>query len=175
MLENKFRKKKIYGKLNNFQSQQQEEEDREILHILAILLGRQERKAKGTNVDREQGKVWWRNVKANWSDNKISEVFRICREVFNFILNIIQSFITKVPTNLVLNPIDPEKQLALTLYRLAHGCSCIVISNLFGISKSLAVQTFNKVMRELVMNMYNDDIKLPNSDEEWKDELTGFI
>ena len=80
--------------LNNFLLQQQEEEDREILHILvssneAILLVRQEKKAKGPNVDREQGKVWWRNVKANWSDQQFSEVFRIYRETINFILNTI--------------------------------------------------------------------------------------
>ena len=59
--------------------------------------------------------------------------------------------------------IDAENQLALTLYRLAHGCSFIVINDLFGISKSLAVQTFNKVVRELVMNIYNDYIKLPST------------
>ena len=167
-------------KLNNFLLQQQEEEDKEILHILvisngAILLGRQERKANRPNVDRGQGKVWWRNIKVNWSEKQSSEEFRICRETFNFILSIIQPFIIKVPTNLVPIPIDSEEQLALTLYRLAHGCSFIVISNLFGISKSLGVQTFITVVRELVMNMYNDYIKLPTSDEEWNDEVKGFI
>ena len=60
-------------KLNNFLLQQQEEVDREILHMLvdsneSILLGRQEIKANGPNVEREQGKVWWRNVRANWSE-----------------------------------------------------------------------------------------------------------
>ena len=60
-------------KLNNFLLQQQEEVDREILHMLvdsneSILLGRQEIKANGPNVEREQEKVWWRNVRANWSE-----------------------------------------------------------------------------------------------------------
>ena len=156
-------------RLNNFLLQQVE--DREIFHILvssneAILLARQERKAKAPNVDREQEKVWWRNVTRNWSNKQFSVVFRICRETFQFILNIIQPFIIKVPTNLVPNPIDPEKHLALTLHCLAHECSFIVISNLFGFSNFLVVKTFNKVLRELVMNMCNHYIKLPTSEEE---------
>ena len=72
--EDYFSKRK---KLNYFLLQQEEEEDKKILHILvssneAILLEWQERKAKGPNVDREQGKVWLRNVKANWSGKQFS-------------------------------------------------------------------------------------------------------
>ena len=156
-------------RLNNFLLQQVE--DREIFHILvssneAILLARQERKAKAPNVDRKREKVWWRDVTRNWSNEQFSVVFRICRKAFNFILNIIQSFIIKVQTNLVPNPIDPEKQLALTLHRLAHECSFKVMRNLFGFSNFLVVKTFNKVVSELVMTMYIYYSKLPTSEEE---------
>ena len=142
-----------------------------MLHILVssnetILLARQERKAKAPNVDRKREKVWWRDVTRNWSNEQFSVVFRICRKAFNFILNIIQSFIIKVQTNLVPNPIDPEKQLALTLHRLAHECSFKVMRNLFGFSNFLVVKTFNKVVSELVMTMYIYYSKLPTSEEE---------
>ena len=86
-----------------------------------------------------------------------------------------QPFIQKTPTHLVPEPIEPEKQLALTIYRLAHGCSFIVISNLFGISKSLAVKTFNETVRQMVMHMYSDFVRLPCNENEWANELRGFI
>ena len=39
----------------------------------------------------------------------------------------------------------------------------------------MTVQTFNKGVRELVMNIYNEYIKFPTSNVEWKDELKIFI
>ena len=48
---------------------------------------------------------------------------------------------------IVPDPIKPEKQLALAIYPLAHGCSFLVLSDLFGVSKLLAQETFNHVTR----------------------------
>ena len=63
----------------------------------------------------------------------------------------------------------------MTIYRLAHGVSFLVVGDLFGISKSLAIKTFNHVVRELVIHLYNGYIKLPTSEEELVNELKGFI
>ena len=136
---------------------------------------RQNRQPRGPVVNREQGKVWWRNAYQNWEDDQFKERFRINRETFNFILQTIEPYITKTPTNIVPDPIEPEKQLALTIYRLAHGVSFLVIGDLFVISKSLAIKTFNHVVRELVIHLYNDYIKLPTSEEELVTKLKGFI
>ena len=136
---------------------------------------RQNRQPRGPVVNREQGKVWWRNAYQNWEDDQFKERFRINRETFNFILQTIEPYITKTPTNIVLDPIEPEKQLALTIYRSAHGVSFLVIGDLFGISKLLAIKTFNHVVRELVIHLYNDYIKLTTSEEELVTELKGFI
>lgn len=120
-------------KLNNFLLQQQEEEDRSILHVLVSsnkaigVLKDEKEKLKNLMQIESKEKFGGGNINANWSDNQSSEVFNICRETFNFVLNIIQPFIIKLPTNSVPNPIDTEKQLGLTFYCLAHGCSIIVI------------------------------------------------
>ena len=135
----------------------------------------QNRQLRGPVVNREQEKVWWKNAYQNWEDDQFKERFRINRETFNFILQTIEPYITKTPTNIVPDPIEPEKQLALTIYRLAHGVSFLVIGDLFGISKSLAIKTFNHVVRELVIHLYNDYIKLPTSEEELVTKLKGFI
>ena len=71
------------------------------------------------NVTREETKIWWRNVYRNWDNEQFCEKFRTNRETFNFILSIIYPYIVKRP--IVPDPIEPEKQLALTIYRLAHG------------------------------------------------------
>ena len=63
----------------------------------------------------------------------------------------------------------------MTLYRLAHGCSFSTVGDLFGVSISLAAQTFNKIMRLLVVKMYDSYVTLPSSEQEWEAELRGFI
>ena len=126
-------------------------------------------------IDRTEGKIWWRNVYRNWEDEQLKEKFRINRDTFEYVLNIIKPFIEKTPTNLVPNPIEADRQLALTIYRLAHGCDFAVISDLFGVSKSLAIKTLNHVVRELVVHMYKDYVKMPQDESEWISELKGFI
>ena len=118
------------------------------------------------NRNREVEKLWWHNAYQNWDDEQFKEKFRINKETFDFVLNIIRQFIEKTPTNLVPNPIEPDRQLGLTLYRLAHGCSFVVMSDLFGVSKSLATKTFNHVVRELVVHLYNDYVKMLESEQE---------
>ena len=100
---------------------------------------------------------------------------RISRETFEFILQTITPFIQKQPTQLNPYPTTAHRQLGLTLYRLAHGVSYSTIGDLFGVSISLAGETFNKVCRILCETMYDDYVKMPDSEEEWKAELIGLI
>ena len=87
------------------------------------------------------------------------------------ILNIVEPYLTKKETNLNQHPISVNRQLGLTLYRLGHGSSFTTLSQLFGVSISLASVTFNKVCRVLVATLYNRYVKLPRTDEEWEAEL----
>ena len=61
--------------------------------------------------------------------------------------------------NLNRDPIEPHRQLGLTLYRLGHGCSYTVIEDLFGISMTLAANTFTKVIRVLIHEMYDEYVR----------------
>ena len=74
-----------------------------------------------------------------------------------------------------MKPTTPEQQLGLTLYRLAHGCSFSTVADLFGVSISLAGQTFNKVFRVLVAQMYDIFVLLPQNQAEWETELKNFL
>ena len=95
---------------------------------------------------------------------------------FNIILNRIEASILIVnPTNLVPEPTEPNRQLELTIYKLARGCTFTVKDNVFGILESLATQTFNHVNRELVVNLLNEYTKMPPTEQELINETKDFI
>ena len=50
-----------------------------------------------------------------------------------------------------------------------------VLQYIFGVSQSLATQTFIKVIRVLILNLYDECIKLHSSEEEWVQECKSFI
>ena len=58
---------------------------------------------------------------------------------------------------------------------MAYGCSFKVLKYIFGLSQSLANQTFNKVIRVLISSLYDESIKFPSSEEEWVQECKSFI
>ena len=85
------------------------------------------------NVNRNVGKLWRRNVYFNWDNEQFKSKFRLIKDNFNIILNRIEASIVKTPTNLAPEPIEPNRQLGLTIYKLAHGCTFTVIDDVFGI------------------------------------------
>ena len=91
------------------------------------------------------------------------------------ILNIVEPYVTKKETNLNQHPVSVNRQLGLTLYRLGHGASFTTLSQLFGVSISLASVTLNKVCSVLVATLYNRYVKFPRTDEEWQAELKSFL
>ena len=72
-------------------------------------------------------------------------------------------------------PTPPATQLALTLYRLAKGCTFNELEDQFGLSTSTCAITFNHVCRVLVSELYDTHVRLPATDAEWEQELRGFI
>ena len=133
------------------------------------------RKRRNPRKNRHDQKMFWTNGFQTWDDDEFKGRLRINRETFNMILERISVIITKTPTNFVPDPIEDHRQLALTLYRLGHGCSFRVLADVFGVSISLATKTFNKVIREIIRNLYDDYIYLPRTTEEWIEECKGFI
>ena len=62
----------------------------------------------------------------------------------------IEIYIVEELTNMVPFSIEPHRQLGITLYRCAHGCTVSTVADLFGVSMSLAEQVFASVLRELI-------------------------
>ena len=143
--------------------------------LVAILDSKNERKPKAKDKLRDAGKLWWADVYRNWSEEDFKPKMRINRTTFNFILDGIYEDIILTPTNLKPNPTSPDRQLALTIYRLATGCTYSTLSDLFGVSVSAASKFFNKICRLMVISLYDRYACLPTNDEEWQNEIRGFL
>ena len=133
------------------------------------------RKNRKPRKNRQQQKMFWGNGYENWDMDEFKGWLHINRETFMLILARISPFISKKPTNFIPNPVEDHRQLAMTLFRLGHGCSFRVLADVFGVSISLATETFNKVIREIVRNLYDEYIYMPRTSEEWIQECNGFI
>ena len=76
---------------------------------------------RGPNVNSNVDKLWWRNVYFNWDNEQFKSKFRLTKDNFNIILNRIEASIVETPTNLVPEPIEPNRQLRPTIYKLEHN------------------------------------------------------
>ena len=81
----------------------------------------------------------------NWSEEDFKAKIRIDRTAFNFILDGIYKDLILTPTNLKRNPTSPDRQLALTIYRLATDCTYSTLSDFYGVSVSAASKFFNNM------------------------------
>ena len=125
-------------------------------------------------MDEEKKHLWWERGYHNWTDDQFKKRERVTCETFQYILGVISDQIRKETTKFKV-PTSPECQLGLTLYRRAHGSSYSTVGDLFGVAPSTACTIFNSVINVIVQSMYDDLVKLPQSDEEWKKEITSFI
>ena len=67
------------------------------------------------------------------------------------------------------------RQLELTMYHLAHGCSHSTVGDLFGVASATACQIFNKVIHVIVQVFYDEYVTLPTTKDGWKAELDAFL
>lgn len=151
-------------------------ETNSILAITSAVLGvtaEKERAERSPNEERD--KSMWENGYNTWNEKKFKRSLRVTRDTFDYILAEIVTDLIKKPTPMKPDPISPETQLALTLYRLAHGCSFSTLEDVFGWSIPTNDQTFNHVCRVLVQRLYDRYVRLPETDEEWITEIKGFI
>ena len=65
---------------------------------------------------------------------------------------------------MVPNPIEDHRQLGLTIYRLTHGYSFKVIMDIFGVSQSLATETFNNVIKCMALTIHDEFVCLPRTE-----------
>ena len=141
--------------------------------LSAILLSKKERQARG--LDELRINNWWSQGYRNWDDVAFKKRMRVSRDTFRFILVEIKNDIIKQPTPMKPNPTPPATQLAICLYRLAHGCMFLTVGDLFGIAAPTAHCIFLDVCKAIVKNLYDRFVFLPRTSEEWSQELQGFL
>lgn len=93
---------------------------------------------------------WWANGYQNWDQDSFKKRLRVSRDTFEFILGEIKDLIVKEPTRMKPNPAPPATQLALCLYKLAHGCTFLTVGDLFGVAESTAHVIFQNVCKAIV-------------------------
>lgn len=140
--------------------------------ISAMIL-KKPRKDRGANEPRDDS--WWRSGYQNWSGSAFKKRFRITRDTFTYLLGEITHLIEKEPTRFNQEPTTPEKQLAICLYRLAHGCSLTTVGDLFGVAESTASVIFSEVCCALIVTLYDRYVCLPKNNQEWRKELKSFL
>ena len=88
-------------------------------------------KPREKKVNRNASNLWWTNGYKNWDDSQLKHRLRVSRETFELMLQRIGIYVVKEPTNMVLFPTEPHRQLGITLYRCAHGCTFSTVTDLF--------------------------------------------
>ena len=106
---------------------------------------RAKRPRKERSPDEQRSSSWWRHGYRNWDDSAFKKCLGINRATFQFILGEIDTQLVKDPTHLKPEPIPPDTQLAICLYRLAHGCTYSTVGDLFAVAESTASVIFNQV------------------------------
>ena len=132
-------------------------------------------KPREKKVNRNAAKLCWTNGYKNWDDSQFNHRLRVSRETFELVLQRIEIYIVKEPTNIVPFPIEAHRQLGTTLYRCPHGCTFSAVADLFRVFMSLDEQVFASVSRELIQNLFMEFVKMPNTEEEWRQEAHIFF
>ena len=156
-----------------FESNKREIEEAQVFAPCGVLLSLNERKERGQNEPRDGS--WWASGYRNWNDFAFKKRFRVNRDTFDFLVQDVRHLLEKQPTCMNPEPVTPEKQLALCLYRLAHGSSYRTVRDLFGVAESTSAVIFKDVCRVLVTTLYDRYVHLPKSADEWKQELKNFL
>ena len=155
-----------------------EENDQAIMNDVSRVvgvLGDKNRKPREPTRDLNVRKEQWTELYNQNIDKEFSEKMHINRTTFNLLLNTLWDGLVLTPTNFVPEPTSPDRQLAASLYRLAHGVTYTVLEDVFGILKESGCVFFSKVIRVIVAYFYDKYAKLPETDEQWEVEVRVFI
>ena len=144
-----------------------------ISHAVTVLAHQNPRKQR--SADQARDRRWWTDGYEQWDDVVFKKILRIERATFEYILAEIRDHLIRQQTTMRPIPTTPACQLALTLYRLADGCTFTVLENQFGESISNCANPFNHVCRVHVSSLYDRYVRVPETDEEWEHEVRGFV
>ena len=135
----------------------------DMVEALGLCAATMKRPRKERGADEERSSAWWRNGYRNWDDTAFKKRLRTNRATFQFILGEIEDQLVKEPIRFKPEPIPPDTQLAICLYRLAYGCTYSTVGDLFGVAESTASVIFNQVCKILVSTLYDRCVYLPRN------------
>ena len=150
------------------------EEENAVQNITAAIVCTSTKKRKRKGPVEQRDFPWWQHGYQNWTNEQFKRRLRVNRDTFDFILNATEDLITKEVTKFK-KPVSADRQLGLTLYRLAHGCSYSTVGDLFGVASSTACQIFNEVIRVIVQAFYDEYVAFSTTEDGWKAELNAFL
>ena len=93
----------------------------------------------------------------------------------NFNLERTAHLIYKEPTYMAPNPMEDQRQLSLTIYKMLHGCSLKVTTEMFWVSQSFATKIFNNDIKCMVLTLYYKFVCLARTEADSASERKGFI
>ena len=137
----------------------EEENDQDIINDVARVvrvLGDKNRKPCGPTQNRYIRREQWTELYNQKSDVEFPEKMPFNRTTFNLLLNTLWDGLVLTPTNFVLEPTSPDRQLAAPLYRLAHWLTYTILEDVFGISKESGCVFFNNVIRLIVLRQIHE-------------------
>ncbi|XP_042308895.1 uncharacterized protein LOC121922960 isoform X1 [Sceloporus undulatus] len=108
---------------------------------------------------------WWNNfVTTAWSDEEWYNVFRMSRNTFFQIVELLRPKVQKQDT-IMRRAIPVEERLAITLWVLANRCSCRRVAQQFGVGRSTVSNIFMEVILSMEMVLLPRTIFLGNVQE----------
>ena len=135
---------------------------------------RQEQKPRRFWVRPGRATAWWDNFRVEIViAEEWKEIFRMSRDSLYHLADELQPYIQGKATVMRL-PVDVVMQVACTLYYLSDEGCLRKTANAFGISRQVVSKIVRKVCRAITLHLGPKYIKLPATEEEVQDLVTGF-
>ena len=114
---------------------------------------------------------WWNKVWHQYSEKRFKRTLRVSRGTFLYILERIRHDIAK--ETVTEEPISPELQLAVCLYRLGKGDYLATIGEMTGIAEPTVCLIVIEVSEAIVNNLWHDHVEslFPKTRKEFLDKM----
>ena len=116
---------------------------------------------------------WFENMVLNqYEDNLWREHFRVSRETFRYICDLVGHHLVRQDTNMR-RAIPVQKRVGVALWRLATGNSYRATGLIFGVGRCTALKLKEEFCSAL-LRVGNDYIKFPKGEAETRDAIEAF-
>lgn len=99
-------------------------------------------------------------------EHRFKEAFRVSKELFHSICDALREKLSPLPNFLSTKiPCSVEKQVGMTLYKLASCCEYRAVGDTFGVHKSTVHKYFYRVIKAINSTLMTSFIKMPNEED----------